>query len=83
MKILAVYDKKAMSYAPAFCVPTMVTATRELDRIINSGKGDYADYPDDFSLYHLADYNEVTGEIKAMFPPILIHELKEFVKPNN
>lgn len=83
MKIVAIYDKKAMSFHPAFTVPNMVNATRSLDKAVNSQQGDFADYPQDFALYHLADYNELTGEISPLCPPALVHELQEFVKADN
>ena len=83
MKILAIFDKKALSYHPAFCVPNMVTASRSLDKAVNSGQGDFFDYPDDFALYVLGEFDEITGEIVPCYPPKLAHELKEFVKSDN
>lgn len=80
MKILAIYDKKAQSYQTPFAVPNFVTASREIDRVVNSGKGDFADYPEDFALYHIADFFELTGETMPLNPPALKHELSEFVK---
>lgn len=82
MKIVCIYDKKAMTYQTPFAVPSVVTASRELDRVVNGGKGDFADFPEDFALYHLADFNEVTGETTPNFPPRLLHELTEFIKTN-
>lgn len=80
MKLMAIYDKKAMSYHPAFCVPNVVTATRSVDKAVNGGQGDFSGYPEDFALYQVGEYNEVTGEVSAVFPPALVHELAEFKK---
>lgn len=80
MKLLAIFDKKALSYHPVFCVPNMVTASRSLDKAVNAGQGDFADYPDDFALYVVGEFNEITGVIEPCVPPQLAHELKEFVK---
>lgn len=80
MKILSIYDKKVNSFNVPFVVPNFVTASRELDRVVNSGKGDFADYPDDFALYHIGTFNELTGEILVEYPPVMKHELVEFKK---
>ena len=80
MRTVVIFDKKAMSYQVPFTVPNFVTATRELDRVVNSGKGDFSDFPEDFALYHIGDFNELTGEFTPIFPPALKHELSEFVK---
>lgn len=82
LKIYAVYDKKAMVYAPPFFVNTAIEAVRAFGELVSDGRSTVAKYPSDFALYWLGDFDDCSGSFIPVpnGVPNLVHEAMEFVK---
>lgn len=80
LKIYAVYDKKAMVYAPPFFVNTAIEAVRAFGELVADGRSTVAKYPSDFALYCLGDFDDCNGLFMPNGIPQLVHEAMEFVK---
>lgn len=72
MLIFAVYDKKAMVFFPPFTVENVVSAVRGLEDTVNSPGNVINRYPDDFALYKLGEFDNVSGNFNLL-------EIKECV----
>lgn len=82
MKIIAVYDKKALSYFPPMFVNTRIHAVRYFERAVNSNpdNSDIARYPAEYNLQELGEFNELNGSFDIHLNPIILHEASEFVR---
>lgn len=64
-KMYTVYDRKAETHLPPFCMPTRAAAIRAFVSS-KSGDTDLAKYPDDFMLVEHGDWDSATGEFKRV-----------------
>lgn len=80
MKLYSVYDKKAMFFDSPFCVENDVQASRAFDQAVNDPRSTLSQYPADFALYYLGEYDSGTGAVMCADIPRLRHEAMEFVK---
>lgn len=63
-RIYAIYDSKAVQFAPPFFVNNDEVAKRTLcHTFLNVGRCPLTDYPADFTLFALGEFDEDTGEI--------------------
>lgn len=58
MILVSVYDKKACEFAPVFCVNNNVVAVRNFETTVKQGNNNLSDYPEDFSLVKVGEFNE-------------------------
>lgn len=60
-------------------------AERDFQTLVNDTKGENAVnmYPQDFDLYYLGQYDEITGKIIPLDTPQHMHKAIAFVKSNN
>lgn len=63
MLIYAIFDKKAMIFFPPFCCENKIQAIRGLSGTVNHSGNVIFDYPDDFALYFLGEFEPSTGNI--------------------
>lgn len=82
MKVIAVYDKKAMSYMPPMFVNNRVMAVRYFERSVNADpeRSDLARFPADYNLQELGEFDDVHGTFNLHVNPIVLHEAMEFVQ---
>lgn len=82
MKIIAVYDKKALSYLPPMFVNNRIQAVRWFERAVNANpeQSDIARYPAEYNLQELGDFDEVHGTFALHANAIILHEASEFTK---
>lgn len=69
--ILAVRDQKTVNFTQPVTAPTIGAAIRSWGDQLNSPdnkNNDQARHPEDFSLWHLGDYDDNTGEITPCRP---------------
>lgn len=69
MKIFSIRDGKAECYYPPFFKKSMGEAERDFTELTRDEKSMVAKYPEDFDLYYLGDYNDLTGQIKPLDTP--------------
>jgi len=77
-KLFAVFDKAALTYGLPVTLKTYDEAKRAFAEVVN-GEGKIHDYPEDFKLVHIGDYDETTGEIHAQVPPMTVCHATELV----
>lgn len=80
MKIFAVKDMKAQTFNrpnSANSIPDMV---RSFEMAINDGESIMSRFPNDFRLFHLADFNIESGEILPLHTPTDLGSAADFVK---
>lgn len=63
MKIFALLDTKAGTYAQPFAETSTINALRGFETAVNSKDSTLARYPDDFCLMELASFDQFTGEL--------------------
>lgn len=79
-KIFAMYDKKVSIYRWLHPADNIPDAIRNLQKIVTSQQGQITDYPEDYDLYHLGDFDEVTGKITVVNPPQYIISAINLIK---
>lgn len=66
--LFSVYDSAARRYKEPFYAPTPEYAERMFRQTVNSPGNPIHDYPEDYTLFHVADFNQETGVIEAVGP---------------
>lgn len=64
IKLYSIRDIKLEKYGQPFVAPNDEIAKRMLQSTIRAGQTTIAEYPEDFQLFKLGEYNEDTGELK-------------------
>lgn len=72
MKLVSVFDKKADAFNTVMSVGSLGIAIRDFTDAFSSADNKMSKYRDDFSLYHLGDFDSVTGNITPMTVPKLV-----------
>lgn len=63
VNIYSIKDTKLGKFAQPFNAPNDAIAKRMLNSTIKAGGNNIADYPEDFQLFKLGQYDEETGEL--------------------
>lgn len=73
LQVLAVRDRAADVYGRPFFTPSLGTAIRSFSDHLN-GKEDseMVKHPEDFDLYHLAVFDDETGQFECLSQPKMI-----------
>jgi hypothetical protein len=72
--ICAIRDNAIQAYGRPFFAPALGGAIRSFTDEVNNASGDNNLYThsDDFDLYDMGRYDDNTGEIIPLFPPLLL-----------
>lgn len=62
-RMYSVLDKKSGSWESPFCARTHGEAERIISGVVNDPQTIIGQYPEDFSLWHIASFNPVSGEV--------------------
>lgn len=71
-KVVAVYDVAIESYGTPVYVSALGAAMRSFEDEIKSPESVMHKHPEDYSLYQLGDFDEVTGKFEPVLPPRLL-----------
>lgn len=71
-KIYAIRDSKGEYFNNPFFNNTHGEAERNFDKLVNDKQSNINQYPEDYSVYHLGDFDESKGTIIALKEPQLI-----------
>lgn len=71
-KLFTVYDEKVNSYGSPFVASSDGEASRMLSDAIDDPNSLIARHPEDFSLYCVGEYNELSGIVTAYDAPQFI-----------
>lgn len=70
LKIFTIFDGKANAYLRPFSLPNAAHAIREISEVMQQPTGPFSDYPEDFTLFEVGEFDDETGEVQ----PLLKHE---------
>jgi len=81
-KIFAIKDEKAAAYYDPFTMGNTIDAQRTFMQAMKAEKSMISQYPDDFNLYLIGEYDEMTGLITPNAPVMILtgKEAKEKTK---
>lgn len=68
-KLLSVYDVKSEAYSKPVAVPAVGAGIRAFADAINEGSTDYAKHPEDYDMYEMGDFDDVSGVILPLAKP--------------
>ena len=66
MKVFSVYDAKVEKFLQPFFAPTVGAAERAFGEACNDPTHQFYKHPEDFTLFHVAEWDETTGEIATV-----------------
>lgn len=82
MKIFSIKDDKSQTYQGAYTFANDAIAVREFDSAFQNGKlGLMQQYPADFALFQIADFDENTGVVSPNLR--LVKNFADFEVSNN
>lgn len=66
--LFCVLDSAASLYNDPFVAPTVEFAIREFRRMVNASDTNISRYPEDYTLFHIGEFDPDKGELVG-FPP--------------
>lgn len=71
LKVFSIRDAKAEAFMRPFFSPTVGLAKRSFADLVNSGNGEpVAKHPEDFCLFELGEFEELTGRLIELAQPV-------------
>lgn len=67
-QLFSVYDSAADRYTDPFVAPTIEFAIREFRRSANQPGKQIAEYPEDYTLFHIGGFDPDTGLLEPAHP---------------
>lgn len=68
-KMFSIRDTKSETFHPPFFKPTHGEAERDMNTAVNESKSVINQYPEDFDLYYLGEFDTNTGKFNAKDSP--------------
>jgi len=69
MNVFTVYDSAARKYLEPFFAETVEVACRMFRALVNKEGHQFARFPEDYTLFHLGEYDAETGYIVPLDTP--------------
>lgn len=82
INLYALFDKKAARYGTPFPSTSAAEACRGVIMGIRSGQPVFAKFPEDFAIYLVGQWDDVSATLTAQ-PPVHVSELVALVEANN
>lgn len=87
MNIFTIFDNKALAYLQPFFSRNIATAIREITAVMSNPDHNFSTHCEDYSLFHIGDYDENTGKINAIAPVHIVNlnelqSIPKVVKPS-
>lgn len=67
----SILDLKAAAFLQPFTVVNAAVARRSIAGAVNNREHMFGQVPEDFAMYHIADFDEATGVITPLSPIVL------------
>lgn len=67
-QMFSVYDSAADRYTDPFVAPTIEWAIREFRRSANQPGKQISEYPQDYTLFHIGEFNPESGVLEPQVP---------------
>ncbi|AXL14733.1 nonstructural protein [Microviridae sp.] len=80
MKLYAVGDLKAQCFTAPVVRRNDQVAMRDMSFLVNEKENQYAQFPEDYIMVRLGEWNETTGQIELEDQPVTICNLASLVK---
>lgn len=80
LKAFSVYDDAAQAYGQPFFAPALGLAIRMFTDLVNDPKSSPSQYPDQFTLFELGDFDDATGVLERLPTPRSMGKAIEFKK---
>lgn len=74
--VFSVFDAAAKAYIPPFILPNRAMGQRVFWECSNAPDHMFFKHPQDYSLYHVADFDDVTGVICGFTEPLFMISAK-------
>lgn len=82
--LISVFDKKAAVYQEPQSFPNLATALRAYSGIHRQQPNSHlVNFPEDFALYAVGNFDEVSGSVEPVIPPNFLEEMTVLVQRNN
>lgn len=78
-KVFAVFDNKAKAFALPFYSPTIATAVRDFTSASNDPASSLNAYPSDYTLFHIADYDNESALMSPVVPIVNLGLAAQFI----
>lgn len=78
--IFTVYDTKAQAYLPPFILPRAEMAKRIFSDCINSDDHQFGKHPEDYTLFHLGNWDDDTAEYHLKNAPTSLGVGVEYIR---
>lgn len=69
MQVFSIFDQKAKVFNLPFFKHTAAEAERDFTAVVRDPKSVPGQFPEDFDLYHVGEYDDQTGIIKSLDTP--------------
>jgi len=77
-KIYCIYDNKIASFGVPFFASLREVAYRHMRRAVANPALDVAQFPSDFVLFEMGEFNDATGEFNPEVSPMNLGPLTQF-----
>lgn len=78
--VVAVYDSKAEFFLPPFMCESKGAAIRAFGDAVNDAKCPVCAHPEDYTLFHLANFDRVSGRYDVLPANVSLCTAMEFVR---
>lgn len=68
LQVFSVYDSAADAFLQPFFAPTVEFAVREFRRAVNEEGHQFNQYPDDYTLFHIGEFDQSSGALAGAAP---------------
>lgn len=69
LKMYSIRDAKGEIFNPPFFQQTHGVAERSFKELVNDPKSNLNKYPEDYDLYYLGEYDDITGKMSSKETP--------------
>lgn len=80
LNIFSVYDEKAQAYNTPFFQAHIGQAIRSFSDLVSDTKTTLNKHPEDYSLYHIGDYDDTNGKIVSFTEPKFLSRATEYAQ---
>lgn len=83
MKLVSIRDMKAKAYLRPNFQTSIADAVRSWETIANEGDSMISKFPNDFRLYHMANFDSESGHLEVLDPPVDLGSAFDFKRNNS
>lgn len=80
LQVFEIYDLKGLYYEKPIFLRSKGDALREWQTIANDESIKIGKFPEDFCLYHIGEFDEITGKIEQFKAPVSMGKAAEYKK---